>query len=139
MNTITFTGHVGKVGEIKQVGETKVLKFTVADSVQREYTDRNGKTVEDITNWYNVEAWGHHAAFCEKALSKGKKVAIIGELRLRQYEKDGVKGTSIDIRASNVDVMSPKEDNQQAAKATVTQPTPVVNTPKAASDDDLPF
>ena len=105
MNTITFTGHVGKVGEIKQVGETKVLNFTVADSVQREYTDRNGKTVEAITNWYNVEAWGHHAAFCEKALSKGKKVAIIGALRLRQYEKDGVKGTSIDIRASNVDVM----------------------------------
>lgn len=65
----------------------------------------------DTTDFFTVNVWNAQAENCAKYLSKGKKVAIVGELHNRSYEdKDGNKRTVCEITASEVEFISPKEE-----------------------------
>lgn len=64
---------------------------------------------EQQTDFFNIVAWRQLAELCEKYLSKGKKVAVIGSIQTRTYEKDGVKRTAWDILADEVEFLSPAD------------------------------
>lgn len=74
MNNTTIIGHLGKDPEIRHTkGGAPVANFSVACS----YT-------KDITEWYNVSAWGANAEFAGK-LKKGDRVVIVGQMRTRKW------------------------------------------------------
>lgn len=81
----------------------KVANFTIA--INRRMKS-NG---EQQTDFFNIVAWRQIAELCEKYLSKGKKVAVIGSIQTRTYEKDGVKRTAWDILAEEVEFLSPAD------------------------------
>lgn len=81
----------------------KVANFTIA--INRRMKS-NG---EQQTDFFNIVAWRQLAELCEKYLSKGKKVAVIGSIQTRTYEKDGVKRTAWDILADEVEFLSPAD------------------------------
>ena len=81
----------------------KVANFTIA--INRRVKS-NG---EQQTDFFNIVAWRQLAELCEKYLSKGKKVAVIGSIQTRTYEKDGVKRTAWDILADEVEFLSPAD------------------------------
>ena len=65
---------------------------------------------EQQTDFLNIVAWRQLAELCEKYLSKGKKVAVIGSIQVRNYEdKNGVKRTAWDILADEVEFLSPAD------------------------------
>lgn len=65
---------------------------------------------EQQTDFLNIVAWRQLAELCEKYLSKGKKVAVIGSILVRNYEdKNGVKRTAWDILADEVEFLSPAD------------------------------
>lgn len=64
---------------------------------------------EQQTDFFNIVAWRQLGELCEKYLSKGKKVAVIGSIQTRTYEKDGVKRTAWDILADEVEFLSPAD------------------------------
>ena len=75
---------------------------------------------------------------CEKYLSKGKRVGVIGALQTRSWEADdGSKRVATEIIADEVEFLTPKSEGEPepprpAKKKTVAELTPV-------EDDDLPF
>lgn len=71
----------------------------------------------DTTDFFIVNVWNAQAENCAKYLSKGKKVAIVGELHNRSYEdKDGNKRTVCEITANEVEFLSPKEEKEPEVK-----------------------
>lgn len=65
---------------------------------------------EQQADFLNIVAWRQLAELCEKYLSKGKKVAVVGSIQTRSYEaQDGSKRTALDIVADEVEFLSPAD------------------------------
>ena len=95
MNNITVTGNVGKV-ELKQIGDTALLSFSVASD--RNYQkDRNNK----VTDWFNCDIWGKRAEGLAKVLTKGCGVAVVGEMQSNKKDDK----TYWQINVANVDII----------------------------------
>jgi single-strand DNA-binding protein len=106
---ITLIGRVGQDPTSREVGDAEVCNFSVAA----------GRKVkgEDVTDWFNVSAWGKTGQLCQEHLAKGSQVAVIGGLEPRTYEKDGVKQTSLDVRASEVHFIGQKVQKEELPHA----------------------
>ena len=82
MNNICITGHLGQAPEMKYTPNGKaVTKLSVANNTG--YGD-NKKTT-----WFNVECWNQTAEFVNQYGSKGRLVAVSGEMVCDEYTKDG--------------------------------------------------
>lgn len=128
MNVIVLKGRLTADPELKKVGanQTSVCEFSVA--VNRRFE-------KDKTDFMNCQAWGNTAEFISKYFSKGKEIALCGELHIDQYEKDGEKRYSTRVKVDNVEFCGNKNDNVE------TKPT---ETKQAEfdiieDDEDLPF
>ena len=104
MNKAYLIGNVCREIECRTTQSgVKVANFTIA--INRRVKS-NG---EQQTDFFNIVAWRQLAELCEKYLSKGKKVAVIGSIQTRTYERDGVKRTAWDILADEVEFLSPAD------------------------------
>lgn len=134
LNKMMIIGHVGSTPEIKDVNGTKVANIQVGVT-ERGYTTKDGKKVEDRTDWFYVQAWRGLADIVEKYVNKGDKIYIEGRMRSRQYEKDGAKRTVWELVAENIEMLTPKKESQSAQQPA--EPTPQ---PQQQDDDQqLPF
>ena len=105
MNHVFLIGNITKDPEVRSTNAgIKVCNFTIA--INRRMKN-NG---DQQTDFLNIVAWRQLAELCEKYLSKGKKVAVIGSIQVRNYEdKNGVKRTAWDILADEVEFLSPAD------------------------------
>ena len=94
-NVISFVGRIGNDPELKEVGGSSVLNFRIANDTG--FGDRK------TTNWFRCGYWGKRAESVSAHLSKGKQIFVIGELTLREYEKDGEKRMSPELNISQLD------------------------------------
>lgn len=133
MQRIVITGNLTADPTLRATQNgTSVCSFTLA--VNRRFPGADG---QKQTDFFRVLAWRGLADTCAKYLSKGKKVAIVGELQARTYEaNDGTTRMSLDVSADEVEFLSPKEEPKEVPRAT----TPAdPNTFEDVSSDDLPF
>ena len=72
-------------------------------AVQRRFKNAQGEREADF---FTVVAWRQTADFCNKYLSKGRKVAVEGAMQMRQYDaQDGSKRTVWELIAENVEAL----------------------------------
>jgi single-strand DNA-binding protein len=82
---------------VKEIGgDKRVAGFLLA-------VDRPGKEEADFV-WVN--AWDRQADSCARYLEKGKRVAIDGRLRSRQWEEDGKRRRAVEVVANRVQFLS---------------------------------
>lgn len=115
---VIVVGNLGADPESRFTpGGQQVTNFSVAEN--RSYT-KDGQRVSS-TCWYRVSTWGRLAETCQEHLSKGRQVAVIGQLQHedgnpRVYTKnDGTPGASFEIRADRVVFLSGGEQKPQQA------------------------
>lgn len=113
MNKVILIGNLTRNVER---GETangiKYARISIA--VSRRFPDSDGNTQ---TDFFNIVAWRGLAENCEKFLSKGKKIAVIGAIQNRTYEdKEGVKRTVTDIIADEIEFLTPVDKTEQKPK-----------------------
>jgi single-strand DNA-binding protein len=121
MNKVFLIGNLTKNPELsKTTGGISYCRMTIA--VNRNYTNQDG---ERITDFFNIIAWRGLAETCDKYLSKGKKISVIGSLQTRQYEHNGEKRWLTEIVAEEIEFLSPKEESKKMDIL--------------LQDDDLPF
>lgn len=86
-NSVRLIGHLGQDPEFKEVGKSKLVKFSLA--TKESYKNDKGEKVDE-TQWHNLIAWGKQAEIADKYLKKGSEIAVEGKLTNRSYEdKDG--------------------------------------------------
>jgi len=95
MNTVTLIGTLTKDPEMRERGDSKVCSLRVAES--------NGRKESPL--FINVSAFGRQGEVCEEYLSKGRQVAVIGQLRFREWETDGSKRSEHSIAADRIDFL----------------------------------
>ena len=131
MNRFFATGRLTKDPE-KRTTQSGISVCTFTIAVDRRYKNANG---ERETDFFPVVCWRQVADLSAQYLSKGKQVAIAGEVQTRSYEKDGQKRYVTEVVADEVQFLSPRGDSVERGRGTTQEPemTPV------NGDDDLPF
>ena len=129
MNKVFLVGNLTRDPELSTVGANNASVCRFAIAVNR----RNGGNKE--TDFYNITAWRALGENCAKFIKKGSKVAVSGEIQIRNYEdKEGNKRTYVDIVASEVEFL---DRRGETSGKTYDQTNNVEMKPIA--DDSLPF
>ena len=147
INRVAISGNIGNDPDLRQTASgVQVLSFSVAvnDRVKGEdgqWTDR--------PNWIDCTMFGARAQSVSRFLSKGSKVAIEGNLRWSQWERDGQKRSKIEVIVDEIEFMTSRNDGAPRAAAPMAAPmaqAPMAAAPMAAPvvdasvyDDDIPF
>ena len=147
MNKLTIIGNLTRDPELRQVntqdGTVNVCDFSVA--VNRRGRGSNGQNEVDF---FRVTTWRGLAENCSRYLAKGRKVAVVGEVSCRTYTgSNGVTYASMEVRAEDVEFLTPRQDGQGAQNAGSQPPAPQQAAPQQPQqvdyqmvvEDDLPF
>lgn len=103
MNKCIFVGNLVADPSAKMVtvgGENvDVCTFRIAVNRPR----------EDVADFVKVTVWRGLATNCQRFLSKGKKVAVVGTIAVQAYiDRDGQARASLELNASEVEFLSPR-------------------------------
>jgi single-strand DNA-binding protein len=114
LNKVMLIGNVGNEPEVRYVEQgVAVGSFRLA-TTERGYTLQNGTQVPERTEWHNVVVWRRLAETVEKYVHKGDKLYIEGQLRTRSWDdRNGVKRYTTEVWADNMEMLSPRPNNQQ--------------------------
>ena len=80
---------------------TAVVNFRVASNSRRK-NESTGQWEDGDTTFLSVSAFRGLAENIASEFSKGQKISVTGQLKQREYEKDGQKRTVYEVNAQNV-------------------------------------
>ena len=97
---ITFKARLG--------ADPEIVTASNGSAVSRMRVVTNGRRVVDVdwqdtdTSWWQVTAFGRAAEACAEQLRKGDLVIVMGKVKQREWEKDGVKRVTAEVTADEV-------------------------------------
>ena len=136
MNEVILMGRITKDLELRYTQGTEpiaVLKFNIA--VAGKFKKEN----ENNADFINCVAFGKTAEFISKYFVKGKLIAIIGEIRVNHFEKDGAKLKSTEILVENVEFCGDRDSKKNDFSNFNTNDESFYSIEKNVEDDELPF
>ena len=125
MNRVILIGRLTREPEIRYAGDTLVAHITLA--VDRRF--------QDATDYINCTAFKKTAAFIEKYLNRGTKVAVEGRWQTGSYEKNGKTYYTNECIIDNVEFAESKKAAEQNSETT----NDGFNEVEGATDEQLPF
>lgn len=137
MQKLIIIGNLTKDPESRTTASGKyVTNFTVA--VNRRQKDENGNNVADF---FKIAAWGELGKSCQQYLSKGRKVAVVGQVSVSTYQaQDGSTRANLDVLAQEVEFLTPFGHGGAEHSAPAQAPASDTNGGFAAVEaDELPF
>ena len=146
MNHVVLIGRLTKDPELRYIPGTGTPVATFTLAIDREYTKKDG-TKE--TDFIPIEVIGKSAEFCANYISKGRLVAIQGNLRVDRYQtQSGENKTFTKVSARNVQALdsnrgkseNPYVESHQDGQPSF-EPTQGLdpNGFQARDDEDIPF
>jgi single-strand DNA-binding protein len=142
MNTVHLIGRLGRDPESRESsGGTPVVNCTIA-------VGKRIKGGEEQTTWVRLVFWDKLAAIVEQYCSKGSQIAIVGELQVREFVKDGNRQTSTEVRVHSLDLLGGKPERSEGSeprypangdKRSSRSREPGENDNREDFDDELPF
>lgn len=138
MNKVILTGRIGRDAEVKQIGNSYNISFSLATSER--YT-KDGERRE-TTEWHNITAWGERWLKLAQYLTKGKLVTVEGRIHYRESINGESKRHYTDIEMRDVELLGggePQPAATQIPKATAENLNTIFGNHVAQSTGDLPF
>jgi single-strand DNA-binding protein len=97
MNVVTLIGNLASDVELRDVGpDKKVASFRLA-------VDRSGGEGADFIG---ISAWNRQAELCAEYLEKGRRVAVDGRIKTREWEDDGQRRYGFEVVARRVEFLN---------------------------------
>jgi len=127
MNTLHIIGNVGSDPDMRTTPKgIPVTTFNVG------VNEKRGDN--ETTTWFRVTTWSKLAETCNRYVTKGMKIAVIGSVSANAFtRKDGSVACSLEVNAREVEFLGGKREQEPRAEKVVPEGfVPVV-------DDDLPF
>ena len=145
MNKVILIGNLANDPEARTT-QSGISQSTFRIAVQRRFANAQG--VRE-TDFIPVIAWRQSADFCNRYLTKGRKVAVEGSMQVRSYDaQDGSKRFVTEVIADSVEALGGRDEaNAGAARTRDPGPTPppapaagpASNDFTEVDDDELPF
>lgn len=143
--------HVVLVGRLTRDAELKFTNsgFAVAKlglAINRR--KKAGDQWVDEANFFDITVWGKQAESLNQYLTRGKQIAVEGELRQDRWEQDGQPRSRVYVSATNIMLLGGSGGNSQPAgngiKKDSTSSKSFSSYPSAGMDmaefeDDIPF
>jgi single-strand DNA-binding protein len=107
MNKVFVIGRLTRDPEIRSTANgKKVAGFSIAVN---EGKDAQG---QEIVQYFDLSAWDRLAEIVELYIKKGTKIAVIGALKNRTWDKpDGTKGRATEIVVKELEILSSKSED----------------------------
>lgn len=146
MNKVSLLGRICNDLELKETGENKYIRFSLA--VNRRYENEDGKRDADFIS---CVAWNGSAETIQKYFKKGSQIGINGRIQTGSYDKeDGTKAYTTDVIVEDFDFVDKKTDERPAPEYTGKTDTEIVKEvaesdpfaemgEKVSSESELPF
>jgi single-strand DNA-binding protein len=133
LNKVHLIGHCGRDPEVRYLPSGKaVANVSIATTSKRK--DQSGQVLED-TQWHRVTFYDRLAEIAGEYLKKGSPVYVEGRLKYGKYTgKDGVEKNTVDIIATEMQLLGGREQASNPAPAKAQKPQSFDD-----MDDDLPF
>lgn len=106
--------HVTVIGRLTRDTELKYTKSGSAVSrlsIASNRSVKNGDNRTEEVSYFDVVLWGKTAENLNQYLTKGKQIAVDGELRQNRWEQDGQKRSKVEIVAMNVQLLGGDNNN----------------------------
>ena len=133
MQNFFLVGNLGKDPELRHTNSgDAVVNFSMADTER--YTDKSGEKVEK-TEWFNCVAFRRQAEVLAEYAKKGQQLAVSGQIKTRQYEKNGQQVYFTEVHIRNFEFIGKKSPDYE-------KPAGDKKTEGAQKDDfsgDIPF
>jgi single-strand DNA-binding protein len=143
LNKVMLIGNLGKDAEVRVTpGGQSVASFSIATT--ENWTDKSGEKKEQ-TEWHRIALWGKIADTLQPYLTKGKQVFIEGRLQTRQWEKEGQKHYTTEVKADKIVLLggggerserSERPTRERGVERHDHEPTSGV---APITEDDIPF
>ncbi len=152
INKVILVGNLGRDPETRYMPSGgAVTNVSVATSKQ--WRDRDSGEQKERTEWHRVVFFNRLAEVAGEYLRRGSKVYIEGELRTREWEREGQKHYTTEIVAGEMQMLDTRGD---MPPANMSGPGPsqsdVTSSPSSGGgmddfgpppaddfDDDIPF
>ena len=142
MNKVILIGNLASDPEAFTT-QSGISRSTFRIAVQRRFANAQGVREADFLT---VVAWRQSADFCNRYLTKGRKVAVEGSIQNRSYDaQDGSKRWVTEIIADSVEALGSREEGQARPMDNGPTPPPAAPSGQAMNDftevddDELPF
>ena len=135
MNKLFIVGNLTRDPELRTTAAgDSVCSFSVAVN-RRGRRDAQGNQPE--ADFFRVTAWRALGENCAKFLSKGRKVAVTGSVRVSTYQaQDGTTRASLEVQADDVEFLSPRGEGEGASAGYAPAASAGFT---AVETDELPF
>lgn len=141
MNKLMIIGNLVRDPEMRTTQSgINVCTFTVA-------VNRRQKGDSQATDYFRVTAWRQLGENCSRFLTKGRKVAVLGEVSVSTYTtQNGETRANMEVLAQDVEFLSPRAEQGETAQQSENSSMPDMSASQGIADgyfpvteEDLPF
>jgi len=149
INKVILVGNLGRDPETRYMPSgSPVTNVSVATS--KSWKDRETGEQKDRTEWHRIVFFNRLAEIANEYLKKGSKVYIEGELRTREWEREGQKHFTTEVVANEMQMLDSRGDGVGESAGAASSGAPVASPTPGGSDnfgppptddfdDDIPF
>lgn len=148
INQVTLIGRLTRDAELKYIPSgTALTKFSIAVNRRKKTGD---EWVSEV-NFFDITLWGRSAEALNPYLTKGKRVAVVGELRQERWTQDNQNRSKVEIVATSIQLLggsatgmdsgAPRERSQNNINISPSNSSFAVPSYEEETDfdDDIPF
>ena len=136
VNKVILVGNLGRDAELRYTpGGAPVATLNLATT--EVWNDKGGQRQEK-TEWHRVVLWGKTAESLNEYLVKGKQIYLEGRLQTRQWEKDGQKHYTTEVKADRIVLLGGGRGGDRGDRGDVGYAEPMASA-APITDDDIPF
>lgn len=137
MNHVSLVGRLGADPEVHTFDSgATVCNMSLATS--KKWTKDGEK--QEKTEWHRLKAFNKTGELASQYLSKGRQVAIEGEIQYSSYEKDGEKKYTTDIIVNKIHFLSGESASKEGGSNEGAKKEPAQNSaPDIDTNEEIPF
>lgn len=148
LNQVNLIGRVGQAPEVRYLPNgDAVANLSLATS--ESWKDKATGQKKEKTEWHRLSFYGKLAEIVGEYVGKGSLIYIMGKLETREWEKDGIKRYTTEIKVGEMKMLGGKPEgdaqgggrdgNNSAPRQQPQQQRQAPAQPQAPHDDDIPF
>jgi single-strand DNA-binding protein len=104
INKVILVGNLGRDPETRYMPSGGAVT-NVSIATSKQWKDRDSGEQKDRTEWHRIVFFNRLAEVAGEYLKRGSKVYVEGELRTREWEKDGQKHYTTEIVANEMQML----------------------------------